>query len=80
MDAQELLVHERRQRKAVERVHARVVNLLGVLDFTWRHQTRGVTPERSSTTPNNPPPDPVLTFLLEREIFRQMSTFMVSTE
>lgn len=54
MDAQKLLVHERRQREAVKRVHAGVVNLLGVLDFTWRHETRDITPERSGITP--PPP------------------------
>ena len=34
VNAQELLVHERRQGEAVERVHAGVVNAFGVLDAT----------------------------------------------
>lgn len=33
VDAEELLVHERRQRQAVEGVHARVVHLLRILDL-----------------------------------------------
>ena len=34
VDAEELLVHQSRQREAVECFHAGVVDSLGVLDFT----------------------------------------------
>ena len=36
VDAEELLVHERGQREAVERLHASVVHALGVLDLACK--------------------------------------------
>lgn len=52
MYAEELLVHEGCQRQAVERLHACIINLLGVLDFAcgrrrkdqvdiWAKKTQG---------------------------------------
>ena len=35
MDAEKLLVHDGRQRKAVKGVHTRLVHRLTVLDLTW---------------------------------------------
>ena len=35
MNAQELLVHERRQRQAIERLHACIVNAFRVFDFAF---------------------------------------------
>jgi len=45
VDAQKLLIHERGQGEAVERVHTRVVHLLRVLDFTWqkKHEERAAS-------------------------------------
>lgn len=38
VDAEELLVHEGGQGQAVERLHARVVHALRVLDLAWKGQ------------------------------------------
>lgn len=43
MHAEELLVHEGRQRQTVERVHASVVHPLRVFYFTWKQRNNAST-------------------------------------
>ncbi len=35
MDAEELLVHDGSQRQSAERLHARIVDMVGVFAFAW---------------------------------------------
>ena len=75
VDAEELLVHERGQREAVERVHARVVHALRVLDLAWKLKMNFAFSLVRMTEKRV-----CLTLLLEGEVFREMSALVVASQ
>ncbi len=91
MDAEKLLVHERRQRQAVERVHARVIHSLRVFYFTWKDKTTkkiiiglGAQAAKQNEMKNKNvllrmETSYILTFLFKSKVFCQVPTLVVST-
>lgn len=73
MDAEELLVHQGGQRKAVERLHASIVDALRILNFTY------IT-LRLSILYNNLYFLKIHTFLFEGKVLGQMPAFVVAPQ
>jgi hypothetical protein len=67
VDTQELLVHDGGEGEVAERVHAGVVDRLGVLVFTW-----------NQLDPSNLVGE--LTFELECKVVGEVATFVISTQ
>lgn len=73
MDAKELLVHDRSERKVAERLHAGVVEVLRVLVLAWRHCASAPRSARCSEERR-------LTLEAVGEVVGEMAALMVAAE